>query len=86
MHVAAARGVPVVAILCATTPALGYGPWGADSLVVESDLACRPCGRHGGRSCPRGTEDCRHLVRPETVLAAVWRCLEGHGGAARPTG
>jgi heptosyltransferase-2 len=86
MHVAAARGVPVVAIFCATTPALGYGPWGADSLVVESDLACRPCGRHGGRSCPRGTEDCRHLVRPETVLAAVWRCLEGHGGAARPTG
>ena len=26
MHVAGARGVPVVAIFCATTPALGYGP------------------------------------------------------------
>jgi hypothetical protein len=28
MHIAGARGVPVVAVFCATTPALGYGPWG----------------------------------------------------------
>jgi heptosyltransferase-2 len=86
MHVAAARGVPVVAVFCATTPGLGFGPWGADSRVVESDLACRPCGRHGGRSCPRGTEDCRHLVRAQTVLAAARRCLETRSGTARPTG
>jgi heptosyltransferase-2 len=75
MHVASARGVPVVAVFCATTPALGYGPWGARSEVVESDLACRPCGRHGGRTCPRGSEDCRHLVRPSAVLAAARRRL-----------
>jgi len=86
MHVAAARGVPVVAVFCATTPALGFGPWGAGSRVVESDLACRPCGRHGGRSCPRGTEDCRHLVRGPTVLAAARQRLKARRGAARPTG
>jgi heptosyltransferase-2 len=63
MHIAAARGVPVVAVFCATTPALGYGPWGADGTVVEADLACRPCARHGGQRCPRGTDDCRYLVR-----------------------
>src|SRR5712691_10470995 len=39
MHVACARGVPVVAVFCATTPALGYGPWGARATVVEADLA-----------------------------------------------
>ena len=27
MHIAVARGVPVVAIFCATTPSLGYGPF-----------------------------------------------------------
>lgn len=86
MHVAAARGVPVVAVFCATTPAQGYGPWGPHSVVVESDLACRPCGRHGGRRCPRGTEDCRHLVRPDAVLAAAKRRLEAGGAAARPAG
>jgi heptosyltransferase-2 len=76
MHVAGARGVPVVAVFCATTPALGYGPWGPRTRVVEVDLACRPCARHGGRSCPRRTEDCMRLVEPERVLdavRAVWR-------------
>jgi heptosyltransferase-2 len=76
MHVACARGVPVVAVFCATTPALGYGPWGERTRVVDVDLACRPCGRHGGRRCPRGTEDCMRLVEPARVLDAVhavWR-------------
>src|SRR5947208_2036125 len=75
MHIACARGVPVVGVFCATTPALGYGPWGPRAAVVEADLACRPCGRHGGRSCPRGTEDCMRLVRPGAVLAAARAAL-----------
>ena len=71
MHIACARETPVVAVFCATTPALGYGPWGSRSVVVEADLGCRPCGRHGGRRCPRGTEDCMRLVRAGAVLAAA---------------
>jgi heptosyltransferase II len=71
MHVACARDVPVVAVFCATTPALGYGPWGERTAVVEADLACRPCARHGGRRCPRGTEDCMRLVEARDVLAAA---------------
>jgi hypothetical protein len=45
-------------------------------VVVERDLACRPCGRHGGGRCPRGTEDCRYLVRPADVVAATQTLLE----------
>jgi len=75
MHIAAACGVPVVAVFCATTPAQGYGPYSAAAEVVGADLECRPCGRHGGRSCPRRTEDCRRLVTPEQVLAAVRRVV-----------
>src|SRR6266436_4312925 len=75
MHIACARGVPVVAVFCATTPALGYGPWGPRAAVVEADLACRPCARHGGRRCPRGTEDCMRLVEPAAVLAAARAAL-----------
>jgi lipopolysaccharide heptosyltransferase II len=71
MHVASAVGVPQVAIFCATVPAQGYGPVGRRALIVERDLACRPCGRHGGARCPRGTDDCRKLVTVDDVRAAV---------------
>ena len=71
MHVACARDVPVAAVFCATTPSLGYGPWGERARVVEVDLACRPCARHGGPRCPRGTDDCQRLVRSESVLAVA---------------
>ena len=82
MHIACARDVPVVAVFCATTPALGYGPWGPRATVVEADLACRPCGRHGGRRCPRGTEDCMRLVSPAAVLAAARAVLAADARAA----
>ncbi len=75
MHVASALGVPQVAVFCATVPAQGYGPLGARATVVEKDLACRPCGRHGGRRCPRGTDDCMTLVEVGDVRAALERVL-----------
>jgi heptosyltransferase-2 len=72
MHMAVARGVPVVAIFCATTPSLGYGPYSEHAAVVEHrDLFCRPCSQHGGPVCPRGTEDCMRSVTVPDVLAAV---------------
>ena len=75
MHIAGARAVPVVAVFCATTPALGYGPYGPHDTVIGADLACRPCARHGGRCCPRGTEDCMRLVAADTVIAAARAAL-----------
>jgi heptosyltransferase-2 len=73
MHLAGAVGVPHVAIFCATVPAQGYGPLGPCAVVVEKDLACRPCGRHGSARCPRGTDDCRELIEVSEVSAAVER-------------
>ena len=71
MHVASAIDAPQVAIFCATIPGQGYGPLGRRAVVVERDLACRPCGRHGGMRCPRGTDDCMELVTVDEVRAAV---------------
>jgi heptosyltransferase-2 len=73
MHLASALAIPQVAIFCATVPEQGYGPLGPRALVVEKDLACRPCGRHGGRRCPRGTDDCMELIEVGEVRAAVER-------------
>jgi len=80
-HLAVARGVPVVAIFCATTPSLGYGPYSTRSVIVEKKgLFCRPCSRHGGPSCPRGTEDCMRLISVNDVLAGVDQLLANSTG------
>lgn len=91
MHVAGALGTPVVAVFCATTPDQGFAPYGSRSEVVGADLDCRPCGRHGGVRCPRGTEDCMQLVDGRDVLAAVQNvtggavlAAEGLGPGLRP--
>jgi len=79
LHVAAARGTPVVAVFGATTRDLGFAPFHERSRVVEMDLACRPCGLHGGDRCPEGHFRCMGEISPETVLAA---CDDLLGGAA----
>ena len=77
MHLAVARNVPVVAIFCATTPALGYGPYTNAAVVVEKkDLPCRPCSRHGGNRCPIKTEACMKSVTCSDVLAGVDRLIK----------
>jgi lipopolysaccharide heptosyltransferase II len=78
MHIAVARGVPVVAIFCATTPGLGFYPYSSQAIVVETNLSCRPCSSHGGRRCPLGTEDCIRLIQPAHVLRAVEQLLDSH--------
>ena len=81
MHIAVAKGVPVVAIFCATTPGLGFYPYSGKAIVLEKDLPCRPCSAHGGRRCPLGTEDCIRLIAPERVYQAVVQLLDR---ASRP--
>lgn len=77
LHVAAARGTPAVAVFGATTPGLGFSPFHDRSRVVQVDLACRPCGPHGGKRCRLGHLRCLEAVRPDAVLAACRELLEG---------
>lgn len=78
MHLAAAAGVPVVAIFGATTRELGFFPYGAGHRVVEADLACRPCGLHGAKDCPEGHFLCMRLLTVDRVHAA---CRDALGAA-----
>ncbi len=72
LHLASAFKVPCVAVFCATSPAFGFGPWRNRALVVERDeLPCKPCARHGGRSCPMSTNACMQGLPPARVIAAI---------------
>ena len=78
LHVAAARDTPTVAVFGATTTDLGFAPFHLRSRVVELALDCRPCGLHGGKTCPLGHFRCMGEVSAEAVLDA---CRDLLGGA-----
>ena len=59
LHIASAGNAPVSAFFCSTTPEFGFGPLSDDSSVIEvKNLACRPCGLHGHKACPKGHFQC----------------------------
>jgi len=70
-HMAAAVSLPVVSIFGPTTLAQGFRPWTDQLAVIQKDLSCRPCGRHGGHRCPLGTHECMKSIKSEEVLKAV---------------
>ena len=87
LHIASAVGTPVVAAFCATVPEFGFGPWGVPSEIVGvENLSCRPCGRHGGNTCPTGTHACQKQLSAEMVLSAAKRVLEqvAKGASCKP--
>jgi heptosyltransferase-2 len=59
LHLASATNAPVSAFFCSTVPEFGFGPLSDVSNIIEvKDLACRPCGLHGHKSCPKGHFKC----------------------------
>lgn len=71
MHVAAARGLRVVALFGSTSPALGFAPAGAGHVVLCRNEPCQPCTLHGRAACPRHHFRCMLGLDVEAVLAAV---------------
>lgn len=60
LHIASAVNAPTTAFFCATVPNFGFGPLSSDSKIIETEekLSCRPCGLHGGKTCPKGHFKC----------------------------
>ncbi len=71
MHLAAAVGVPVVALFGSTDPVLGFAPAGEGHRVLCAGLACQPCTLHGLARCPLGHHRCVRDFTPAMVLDAL---------------
>jgi heptosyltransferase-2 len=54
LHLASASNAPVSAFFCSTVPEFGFGPLSENAAI----LACRPCGLHGHKACPKGHFKC----------------------------
>jgi heptosyltransferase-2 len=71
MHLAAARGLRVVAMFGSTAPELGFAPAGEGHAVLCRHEPCQPCTLHGLDRCPKTHFRCMRQLRAETVEAAV---------------
>ena len=70
MHLAAALGVPCVALFGPTDPTL-TAPWGDEHAVFYTDRWCSPCFK---RKCPLLHHKCMKEIEPAAVAA---RAVEG---------
>lgn len=70
MHLASAMNAPTTAVFCSTVPAFGFGPLAQVARVVEAtpSPACRPCGLHGYKACPKEHFRCAHSIRAKQLL------------------
>ncbi|HEY1716699.1 MAG TPA: lipopolysaccharide heptosyltransferase II [Verrucomicrobiae bacterium] len=71
MHVAAALGVPVVAIFGSTSPELTGPIFSAESKILKSDAPCSPCFL---RECPIDFR-CMNGIGVESVVEAVLKTV-----------
>lgn len=67
VHLAAALGVPTVAVFCSTSPSW-TGPRGSRTGSVITKACCSPC---FGRKCANGSWSCTRDIAPADVAEAV---------------
>jgi len=68
-HVAAALGIPTVAIFGSTDPR-GTAPIGSKAVVIYRGIECSPC---FARTCRFGHYDCLRSISPEEVVDTLQR-------------
>lgn len=72
LHLGSAFKVPTVTIFCATSPYFGFGPWLNNAQIVQStELSCKPCARHGSKTCPLGHGKCTDVDSGRVVQAVL---------------
>ncbi len=75
MHIANAVGTDVIAIFGPTVKELGFFPYRKKDKILEVELECRPCGKHGHKECPLKHFRCMLDLKPEVVFDEIKKSL-----------
>lgn len=75
-HMAAYKNIPVITLFGPTTLSQGFRPWSNRARIVENtNMECRPCGKHGHRECPLGHHRCMTSIESQVVFLQVQETL-----------
>ena len=71
LHIANAVQTNVLAIFGPTVKRCGCYPFQENDTLIEVELYCRPCKKHGGRRCPEKHFRCMRDINPEMVFETI---------------
>ncbi len=75
MHLAAALGVPVIALFGPVSPRV-WKPQGSGNAVMYTNLECSPCNNQTRKSeCYQGDAECKRLIEVEDVVKEAEKIL-----------
>jgi heptosyltransferase-2 len=80
MHVAAAAGVPVVALFGPQSP-VKFGPWSSRARVIYKGMACSPCRQKFFTECQPSARMRPACVERITVEEVLEECFTIAGSA-----
>ncbi len=68
MHIASSFNIPTVVLFGPTSSSMGFTPLCDRQEIVELELDCRPCSKHGTKVCPLKHFKCMLDLDPRVVL------------------
>ena len=71
-HLAWLQNIPTIMLYGPTTEEQGFSPLSDSSVALGVPLPCRPCGKHGHPTCPKGHFLCMRELQPQMV----WRYVQ----------
>lgn len=78
MHMANAVNTPVIALMGPTVKEFGFYPYRPKDQVIEVEVDCRPCGKHGGKKCPQKHFQCMLNITPEMTFSKIMGFKKNH--------
>lgn len=75
LHIANAVETPVFAFFGPTVRKFGCYPYRENDQMIEIDLDCRPCSKHGTNVCPLGHHNCMNLININDVFMKIIKLL-----------
>lgn len=71
LHIANAVGTDVFAFFGPTVKQFGCYPYRPGDRMIEVELECRPCSKHGTHRCPLGHHNCMRFIKPDYVYNLI---------------